>query len=693
MPDSTPSTSVRMQATLDPIPGPLAGGSVIGLTGVERMCAPSVFEVEIEVPDYRDGGDGLTALLQKPVGIALAWVDDEGNPAPLEKPLVRDGVITEVTYLGTRTGGSDREVGLLRLRICDALALAGVGQRTRAHVEVSIADLAQWVAMRVDVTLDCPGAQTHPRLVQWQESDLDFLTRTIVRHGGFYWTKPGERTGDQRVIVGSSPSGYGATGDRLEAHCIRHGDSGEHQGVRNFMRREGLIPRQVVHREHYSPTSEFTQVVTSSLGGPAQARVEATELVHRVPTAPTWMGAAGKLAEAREGNRVQFSGESTYTSLHAGRCLELDLDWPDAETRYLVTEVRHELSKQGGSLTYGNRFACVPYGATWHPWPLPPRPQVAGMRLAVVTANDVVADAASYEGSTLEQAVYEVRFPAERDWDGTELRQRARFSQPAAGPDRGLHVPLEKDDEVVVVHEDGDPDRPLIIGALYSLGRIGPAVAVQDGTAIASVLRSRTGHELRFVDEPGKERIALTSGTGDHGLTWDDANKNMSLGTQGDLKENVKGDHSTKVQGTQSVEVTGDQSTKVSGARSAKVSGNDSATVDGSWSITATGSAGVKSSASASVQAPKIAISADGSISISVGGASISMDPGSITIKAPKITINGATISVAGDAKVAVSAPMAELSGTGQAKVSGGMIQVSASGPLQLLGAMITNNG
>jgi len=41
-----------------------------------------------------------------------------------------------------------------------------------------------------------------------------------------------------------------------------------------------------------------------------------------------------------------------------------------------------------------------------------------------------------------------------------------RRIQPAAGPNYGMHFPLRPGVEVVLVFIDGDPDRPLIVGAV-----------------------------------------------------------------------------------------------------------------------------------------------------------------------------------------------------------------------------------
>ena len=60
-----------------------------------------------------------------------------------------------------------------------------------------------------------------------------------------------------------------------------------------------------------------------------------------------------------------------------------------------------------------------------------------------------------------------VKFPWLSDADESAW---ARLSSPMAGPDRGLQLVPEVDDEVLVVFERGDPNRPIVIGSMWERG-------------------------------------------------------------------------------------------------------------------------------------------------------------------------------------------------------------------------------
>ena len=114
---------------------------------------------------------------------------------------------------------------------------------------------------------------------------------------------------------------------------------------------------------------------------------------------------------------------------------------------------------------------------------------------------------ASGDFSTLDaHGRYRVRLP----FDGTGNKgERAscwvRMAQSYAGTGYGSHFPLHKGAEVVLAFLDGDPDRPIIVGAVPNAHTPGPSARPN---ATQSVVHSASG--VRFVMEdmnPPSSRI------------------------------------------------------------------------------------------------------------------------------------------------------------------------------------------
>jgi len=82
--------------------------------------------------------------------------------------------------------------------------------------------------------------------------------------------------------------------------------------------------------------------------------------------------------------------------------------------------------------------------------------------------------------------------------------------QPYAGADMGFHAPLHKDTEVLLSFMDGDPDRPVIAGAIPNPETPGP---VNDGNQSMVRLKSGGGNVIHMEDQEGSQRILLHSPT------------------------------------------------------------------------------------------------------------------------------------------------------------------------------------
>jgi uncharacterized protein involved in type VI secretion and phage assembly len=95
----------------------------------------------------------------------------------------------------------------------------------------------------------------------------------------------------------------------------------------------------------------------------------------------------------------------------------------------------------------------------------------------------------------------------------------ARLSMPMAGPDRGLVLIPEVDDEVLVGFEREDLRFPYVLGALWN-GKDKPPRANEDGKNDKRILQSRKKHYLLFDDgSKGVVEIAHEKG---RKVTFDD---------------------------------------------------------------------------------------------------------------------------------------------------------------------------
>jgi type VI secretion system secreted protein VgrG len=228
---------------------------------------------------------------------------------------------------------------------------------------------------------------------------------------------------------------------------------------------------------------------------------------------------------------------------------------------------------------------------------------------------------------------------------------------PWAGAQWGaIHIP-RVGQEVIVAFLEGDPDRPIIVGAVYNANNMPPYTLPDNMTQ--SGIRSRTTvrgtaenyNEIRFEDKKGSEQIlihaerdhvvevennhSLTVGSSDS-QTCPDGSQSISI--YKNRTESVEtGDEAVTIkQGNRTVTVHSDDTLTVQqGNRSATISqGNDALTV-------------ACGNLTNSVNSGSVSITAATSIELKVGS-------NSVTINTEGVSIQGTQVSVQGSAEVTV---------------------------------------
>ena len=98
----------------------------------------------------------------------------------------------------------------------------------------------------------------------------------------------------------------------------------------------------------------------------------------------------------------------------------------------------------------------------------------------------------------------------------------ARMMMPNAGGKRGMYWMPEVGDEVVVAFQHGDPNRPIVLGALYNgANSTTPDQAKPSNDNHVRTLVSRSGHEITLDDTPLAGQVKVKTKDG-RTLTLDD---------------------------------------------------------------------------------------------------------------------------------------------------------------------------
>lgn len=177
--------------------------------------------------------------------------------------------------------------------------------------------------------------------------------------------------------------------------------------------------------------------------------------------------------------------------------------------RFAILHVRHEAvndyTQQVARLPYRNSFTCLPVDIPFRPERRTPKPSMQGTQTAIVVGppgSEIYTD-----GSCVK-----VHYPWDRrgKMDGTDSMW-IRVSQPWAGKGWGGSAIPRVGQEVVIAHDQGDPDMPLVIGRVFN----GEAANPYHGSAGQTMgIKSQThkgagSNELRFSDVNGSQEFFM----------------------------------------------------------------------------------------------------------------------------------------------------------------------------------------
>ncbi|GAB1538699.1 VgrG-related protein [Scytonema sp. NUACC21] len=206
----------------------------------------------------------------------------------------------------------------------------------------------------------------------------------------------------------------------------------------------------------------------------------------------------------------------------------------------------------------------------------------------------------------------------------------ARVVAPGAGNSRGFDCLPEINDEVLVAFEHGDIHRPYIIGGVWN-GKDAPPEAVNnsvvDGKVRLRTLKTRTGHEIQFVEEDkgGSKAGVYIKTTGGHKLKINDSEKFVEIQTTAGQKIRLN-----DTDGSISISCMGNIDNTAIAAINSRAASVDT---------TATANLSMKSGGATSVSAGgAVSVTAGAAISITAGGA--------VTITASAITLSAGTVTI-----------------------------------------------
>lgn len=343
-------------------------------------------------------------------------------------------------------------------------------------------------------------------VMQYRESDFNFVNRMCERFGIFYSFDTG---GNKETVYFCDRkehfrklSGRNLTSE-LSYHAEMQIDSRGDFAIHSFRSQYSVQTGTVQLREY----NDETPNVDLSISQDAQfesfgVRVDYGEN-YRTPAEGRLI--AQKRTELLETQRLEYHGKSNIPLLRPGLFFKL-MDHPDSafEKLYVITEVEHavtEATPLGFSSgekkisPYQNRFTCIPFDTQYRPRLKTPRPFVHGFLIAIVDGeNDTGRAELDKYGR------YRVRIRDEESgFDSGRASHFVRKLEPYGGGDGyGSHSTLLIGTEVMLGFLNGDPDRPVIMGAFSNAEQSNTVTNVNHN--VAHRTRTASGMVMQMSD-------------------------------------------------------------------------------------------------------------------------------------------------------------------------------------------------
>jgi len=516
-------------------------------------------------------------------------------------------------------------------------------------------------------------------LVQYRESDFNFVSRILEQEGIHYFFKHAD--GKHVLVLADSNNAHGPNDgyDEVKFYPPLKNERRTEEHLDTWTTQKQLRPGKFTARDYQFKKPE---VIESKHGAPletAHAEYELYDFPGEYEDADQGDAQVRLRLEEHQLEHETVQGSGPVRGLSSGARFSLTQFPRDDQNReYLITSAAYEIrvSEYESNIAHDKdpififRLTGIDAKRPYRVPRLTKKPVVEGPQTGVIVGP---------EGSEIHTDEYG-RVRVKFHWDRRPQKNEEsscfiRVSQLWAGQQwGGIHIP-RVDQEVIVDFLEGDPDRPIITGRVYNQAQMPPYDLPPNATKSGIQSRSSSDgapsnfNEIRFEDKKGSEELGLQ------------AEKDMNTLVKNDQSTTVKHDRSASITGSDSISVGGDRSVSVKGNLSVTVQGGGKSAVHSTHSVT--GKHSVDASDTIDMTAPN-------HIKLTVGGSSILITQSAITITSgtgSSVTLNANVLAKSSGASKLELSGEAHMEASGKAKVhldSTATMESSASSQVKL---------
>lgn len=395
---------------------------------------------------------------------------------------------------------------------------------------------------RIAIDKDSLPLDPLSHVAQCNETDLDFICRLCEHHGVHFFFSSDATDSHDMVVFGNTSKTFGYVrfaGDDAQVGYtekdylqIRLAISEAAGGSRFHNGSTHAVLHGVLHsfRSVERPLPKSIRLIgadDSGARGPDLARTGAVDPrgkgIHADYDTCFSTQASGEAFAAIRAEEIRAAnsyhiGVTNSPCIAPGLIVERTEDSHESNGRksvlkYLITRIEIDVkqahsdviaSVDGEVIQTGflNTFNCVDFRDrenVFRPARRTPIPRVPGVHTAYIASGDKARpDRPNLE----EDGTYRIHSRHLDERDGLPVAQKSKpvlKAEPYAGRNVGMHFPLKQDTEVLIAYRNGDPDRPIIAGAMP--GQVDFLSPVTANNETSHVIRTSTGASFEMHDD------------------------------------------------------------------------------------------------------------------------------------------------------------------------------------------------
>jgi type VI secretion system secreted protein VgrG len=354
--------------------------------------------------------------------------------------------------------------------------------------------------------------------MQYQESDLDFVTRWLEFEGMYYYFVQDYDKKTEKLFFIDNNSSFAT--DSIGLKYRPYGSIAMDQyksSLTHFNEISNIVVKDVSLKNYdFRKSQDMVSANASNssiswgqrmwFGDDLRANDEASHY-------------ASIRAEALNISHQLVEGICFATGLFPGSQISIE-DHPrkNLNDKFRVISIHHQGSQAGFGIQkneqdssgeenfYTAKFTAIPEATPFRLQIQTPRPYISGYLPALVKSN--ITGAADLD----EWGRYKVGLVFEEKGEvSIRVRMATPYNSPSDEGQTGLHFPLLPDSEVMLCFMDGNPDQPVIAGALNTSLSLSP---VNHNNPTKNRLFSKLGNEIHMDDDDKTQGVRMRSSKG-----------------------------------------------------------------------------------------------------------------------------------------------------------------------------------